>query len=79
MNRAIEARLDRLVAARHEQDAARVREVISVFLGEMTPDQLYECREPDALRPRLTEFLATQPNRIINIIERWSKAKKGRQ
>ena len=42
----------------------------------MTPDQVYECREPEALRPRLTEFLATQPARTLATIERWS-ARKG--
>lgn len=77
MNRNIEARLDRLLEARQEQDAARVREVISVFLGGLTPETLYACREPDALRPRLTEFLADQPARTLAVIERWSKAKKG--
>ena len=76
MNRNIEARLDRLVAARQEQDAATVKGIIGEFLGGLTPETLYECREPDALRPRLTEFLADQPNKIIATIERWS-ARKG--
>ena len=76
MNRNIEARLDRLVAARQEQDAATVKGIIGEFLGGLTPETLYECREPDALRPRLTEFLATQPNKIIAIIERWSRNRK---
>ena len=76
MNRSIEARLDRLVAARQEQDAATVKGIIGEFLGGLTPETLYECREPDALRPRLTEFLADQPNKIIATIERWS-ARKG--
>ena len=76
MNRNIEARLARLVEARQAQDAAAVRGVIGEFLGGMTAEILYECREPDALRPRLTEFLATQPNKIIAIIERWSRNRK---
>lgn len=76
MNRNIEARLDRLVEARQEQDAATVRGVVSDFVNGLTPEILYECREPDALRPRLTEFLATQPNKIIAIIERWSRNRK---
>ena len=75
MNRNIEARLDRLLTARQEQDAASVREVITVFLGEMTPDQLWECREPDALRPKLEAFLATQPAKVITTIERWATRK----
>ena len=77
MNRNIEARLDRLVEARQVQDAATVKETISTFLGGLTPETLYECREPDALRPYLADFLATQPARTINTIERWAKAKKG--
>ena len=76
MNRNIEARLDRLVEARQEQDAATVRGVVSDFVNGLTPEILYECREPDALRPRLTEFLVTQPNKIIAIIERWSRNRK---
>ena len=76
MNRNIEARLDRLVEARQEQDAATVRGVVSDFVNGLTPEILYECREPDALRPRLTEFLATQLNKIIAIIERWSRNRK---
>lgn len=74
-----ETRLDRLVAARQEQDAARVKETIAAFLEAMPPAELAECREPDALRPYLADFLATQPARIINTIERWAKAKKGGQ
>lgn len=77
MNKTIQGRLDRLVEVRQEQDAARVREVISTFLGGLTPETLYECREPDALRPKLEEFLTTQPAKIINTIERWSKNRKG--
>ena len=76
MNRNIEARLDRLVAARQEQDAATVKGIIGEFLGGLTPETLYECREPDALRPHLAAFLADQPNKIIATIERWS-ARKG--
>ena len=76
MRKAIETRLDRLVEARQEQDAATVSGVISEFLGEMTPDELYECREPAILRPQLEAFLATQPNKIIAIIERWSRNRK---
>lgn len=77
MRKATETRLDRLVAARQEQDVASVRETISTFLGGLTPDQLYACREPDALRPRLAAFLADQPPTVINSIERWSKNRKG--
>ena len=77
MNRSIETRLDRLVEARQERDAATVRETIATFLGGMTPEMLYECREPDALRPKLEEFLATQTNKVINTIERWSRNRKG--
>jgi len=77
VNRSIETRLDRLVEARQEQDAATVRETIATFLGGMTPEMLYECREPDVCRPRLDDFLATQPNKIINIIERLTRNKKG--
>jgi len=77
VNRSIETRLDRLVAARQEQDAARVREVISDFVNGLTPEMLYECREPDALRPKLEEFLTAQPAKIINTIERWATRKGG--
>ena len=77
MNRNIETRLDRLVAARQEQDAAAVKETISTFLGGLTPDQVYECREPATLRPQLEAFLATQPDKTINTIERWAKTRKG--
>ena len=77
MNRSIETRLDRLVAARQEQDAARVREVISDFVNGLTPEMLYECREPDALRPKLEEFLTPHPPTVINSIERWAKTRKG--
>ena len=76
MSRSIEARLDRLVEARQEQDAATVRGIIDEFLGGMTPGEVWECRELAILRPRLTEFLADQPNKIIATIERWS-ARKG--
>ena len=75
MSRSIETRLDRLVEARQERDAATVSGVISLFLEGMTPDQLYACREPDALRPHLAAFLATQPDKIINTIERWATRK----
>jgi len=78
MRKDIQGRLDRLVAARHEQDAATVRQTISVFLEGMTPVELYECREPDALRPRLTDFLADQPPRLLATIERWSAQKGGK-
>lgn len=77
MSRSIEARLDRLLEARHEQDQQAVKATISEFLGTMTPDQLWECREPDVCRPRLADFLATQPAKVITTIERWAKAKKG--
>ena len=77
MNKAIEARLDRLVAARQEQDAATVKGIIGEFLGGLTPETLYECREPDALRPHLAAFLADQPAKIINTIERWATRKGG--
>ena len=77
MRKAVQTRLDRLVEARQVQDAATVKETISTFLGGLTPETLYECREPDALRPYLADFLATQPARTINTIERWAKAKKG--
>lgn len=77
MNRNIEARLDRLVAARQEQDAATVKGIIGEFLGGLTPETLYECREPDALRPHLAAFLADQPAKIINTIERWATRKGG--
>ena len=76
MNKAIEARLDRLLAARQEQDAATVRGIIDEFLGGMTPGEVWECREPAILRPKLEEFLTTQTNKAINAIERWS-ARKG--
>ena len=77
MNRNIEARLDRLVEARQEQDAATVKGIIGEFLGGLTPETLYECREPDALRPHLAAFLADQPAKIINTIERWATRKGG--
>ena len=77
MNRSIEARLDRLVEARQEQDAATVRGVVSDFVNGLTPEILYECREPDALRPHLAAFLADQPAKIINTIERWATRKGG--
>ena len=77
MRRATETRLDRLGEARHEQDAATVKGVITTFLGAMTPDQLYACREPATLRPQLEAFLATQPDKTINTIERWAKTRKG--
>ena len=76
MNRNIETRLDRLVEARREQDAATVKLAISNFLGGLTPDQVYACREPSVLRPQLTAFLADQSPRTLAIIERWS-ARKG--
>ena len=76
MSRSIEARLNRLAEARQERDAASVREVITVVLGGLTPDQLWECREPDVCRPRLADFLATQPARTLAIIERWSRNRK---
>ena len=76
MNRSIETRLDRLVEARQEQDAATVRGVITTFLGTMTPETMYECREPATLRPKLEAFLADQSPRTLAIIERWS-ARKG--
>lgn len=78
MNRNIEARLDRLVENWQEQDAATVRGAISEFLGTMTPDQLYECRDQAVLRPELEAFLTTQPERVIKIIERWS-ARRGKR
>ena len=77
MNRNIEARLDRLLEARQEQDSQAVKETISAFLGGLTPETLYECREPDALRPHLAAFLADQPEKTIRTIERWSKNRKG--
>ena len=79
MNRNIEARLDRLAEARQEQDAATVRGIIDEFLGGMTPGEVWECREQAILRPRLEEFLATQTNKAISTIERWSKNRKGTQ
>ena len=78
MNRSIETRLDRLLEARQEQDAATVKGVIAEFLGAMTPSALYECREPATLRPLLTAFLATQPAKVITTIERWS-ARRGKR
>ena len=72
-----ETRLDRLVAARQEQDAARVKETIAAFLEAMPPAELAECKGPEALRPQLTQFLATQTPKIINTIERWSRNRKG--
>jgi len=77
MRKAIEARLDRLVEARHEQDAAKVKGIIDEFLGGMTPGEVWECREPAILRPKLEEFLTTQTNKAISTIERWSKNRKG--
>ena len=79
MNRNIEARLARLVEARQAQDAAAVRGVIGEFLGGMTADQLYECREQATLRPKLEEILTTQPAKVITTIERWAKTRKGGQ
>ena len=79
MNRSIETRLDRLVEARQERDAATVKATITTFLWGLTPETLYECREPDALRPHLAAFLADQPAPTIGAIERWSKAKKGKR
>lgn len=78
MNRSIETRLDRLVEARREQDAATVKGVIAEFLGGLTPSALYECREQAVLRPRLNDFLATQPAPILAIIERWAARKRKR-
>ncbi len=78
MSRAIEARLDRLVEARREQDAATVRGVIGEFLGGMAPETLYACRDQATLRPKLEEFLTTQPDRMIKIIERWA-ARRGKR
>lgn len=72
-----ETRLDRLVAARQEQDAAVVKETITAFLGDMTLDELAGFKEPDALRPHLADFLATQTPNVINSIERWAKHRKG--
>ena len=77
MRKDIQGRLDRLVAARQEQDAATVKGIIGEFLGGLTPETLYECREPDALRPHLAAFLADQPAKIINTIERWATRKGG--
>ena len=77
MNRSIEARLDRLAETRQERDAATVKGIIGEFLGGLTPETLYECREPDALRPHLAAFLADQPAKIINTIERWATRKGG--
>ena len=77
MNRNIEARLDRLLAARQERDAATVRGIIGEFLGGMAPEMLAECREPEELRPHLAAFLADQPNKIIATIERWATRKGG--
>ena len=75
MRKDIQGRLDRLVAARQEQDAATVKGIIGEFLGGLTPETLYECREPDALRPQLSAFLATQPAKVITTIERWATRK----
>ena len=79
MRKAVQTRLDRLVEAWQVQDAAVVKETISTFLGGLTPDQVYECREPATLRPRLEAFLAAQSPRTLATIERWSAAKKGGQ
>ena len=76
MNRSIETRLDRLLEARQEQDAATVRGIIGEFLGGMPPQALYECRELAVLRPRLNDFLAAQPDKMIRTIERWAKTRK---
>ena len=76
MNRNIQGRLDRLVEARQEQDAAAVRGVITTFLGGMTPREVYECRQPDVCRERLWTFLSDQPAPTLAIIERWA-ARKG--
>ena len=75
MNRSIETRLDRLAEARQERDAATVRGIIGEFLGGMTPGEVWECREPAILRPKLEEFLATQPAKVITTIERWATRK----
>lgn len=77
MRRATETRLARLVEARHKQDQRAVRESISRFLNGMTPVELYECREPQVLRPRLAAFLADQPARTLATIERWAAHRKG--
>ena len=78
MNRAIEARLDRLRTARQEQDAATVSGIRTAFLEGLTPETLYACREPATLRPLLTAFLADQSPRTLAIIERWS-ARRGKR
>ena len=78
MRKDIQGRLDRLVAARQEQDAATVKGIIGEFLGGLTPETLYECREPDALRPHLAAFLSDQPAPTLATIERWAARKRKR-
>ena len=78
MNRSIETRLDRLLEARQEQDAAAVKSAISEFLGGMAPETLYACRDQATLRPKLEEFLTTQPAKVITTIERWAARKRKR-
>ena len=76
MNKTIQGRLTRLVEAHQERDAETVKGVITTFLATMTPDQLYECRQPDVCRERLWGYLADQSPRTLAIIERWA-ARKG--
>ena len=78
MRKAIETRLDRLVEARQEQDAAAVKGVIAEFLGAMPPGALYECRQPDVCRERLWTFLSDQPAPTLATIERWAARKRKR-
>lgn len=77
MNKSIQTRLDHLVEARREQDAAAVKQAVTHFVNGLTPGDLWACRQrPDVCRERLADFLADQPPATLATIERWS-ARKG--
>jgi len=79
VRRANETRLDRLIAARHERDAAVVKQTVSQFVNGLTPAELFTFdASGETSRERLWAFLADQPSTTLATIERWSVRKGGK-